>query len=97
MALGEQLSANQNIDLAVMNLPAHLVPGIFFSRGVTIDAENVRRREDARERAFDPLRTLPEGCQCGIPALRAAHRNCFLVSAMMTAHEPAFKVNDKFY
>ena len=71
MALGEDLRADQNVDIAVADALAHCRPGIFGPRGVAVDAQDARLREMADQRGFNALRALTHRGEIGITAIRA--------------------------
>ena len=81
----EYLGAYQDVDLPLLDLAAHGTPGVAPACAVAIDAQDPRPRELRGERGLDALRTLANGGEVLVAALRASGRQRRLVPAMMAA------------
>ncbi len=57
---GENLGADQDVDLARMDLAAHRLPGMPGPRAVAVDAQNARPRKMLGERGLHALGALPD-------------------------------------
>ena len=95
MALGEQLCADQNVDLLRLNGVQNFRPGMLTANAVAIDSQNPRGWKMPRQSFFDTLRALSERRDILIAALRACARKLRLMAAMMTAQFFIAQMNDQ--
>src|SRR5262249_6687458 len=95
VSLREDLSADQNIDLAALDLPAHGGPDMTAPDAVPVYAQNPRLREIRDERRFDALRSLAQGRQVLVAAMGAREGNALFVPAVVAAQVPVAEMENE--
>ena len=85
MSFGEHLRADQDIDLAVVDLRIQIRPVVFAAGAVPVHTGDACLRQQAAQGFFRPLRALPDGGQILIAAFAACVWDGLAEIAMVAA------------
>ena len=88
VALGDHLRADQDVDVAAVHRVERFLCAALPARGIGVDAQDARLREQRLQAFLDALRAAAERLQIDIAAGRAGVRDAQFQAAVMAAQAP---------